>query len=157
MKILGIDPGTGKMGYGVLQEKTCVTYGCLETRKESAAGDRLHSLEQDLHLLIKEHKPDMMAVETIFFFKNSKTVMAVAEARGVVLLTAAKKKLPIREFSPLQVKMTVTGYGRAEKKQVQQMIAKALDLSDIPKPDDAADALGIALTCHISLSTRYPQ
>jgi crossover junction endodeoxyribonuclease RuvC len=157
MKILGIDPGTGRMGYGVIDGKNCVTYGCLETNKNLTAGERLYILEKGLLGLLKDYSPEIVAVETLFFFKNNKTAMAVAEARGVVLLVAAKKKLPVREFSPLQMKMMVAGYGRAEKKQVQHMVAKLLSLAQIPKPDDAADALGIALCCQKSLSTRYPQ
>jgi len=164
MRILGIDPGTARMGYGIVDSEkkkqretpstlSCVAFGCLETDKTMGAGERLAVLEKGLFKLIKEYKPDVVAVETLFFFKNNKTVMAVSEARGVVLLTAAKKKLPTFEFSPLQVKMTVSGYGRADKKQVQRMIAKTLFLEDIPRPDDAADALSIAVPCSIAMKS----
>ena len=157
MRILGIDPGTRRMGYGVLDEKVHVAHGCIETRKELSAEHRLHDIEKGLLGLIKDYRPDIMAIEMLFFFKNSKTAMAVAEARGVALLVAAKKKLPVHNFSPLQVKMTITGYGRADKKQIQEMIAQTLSLSEIPKPDDAADALSIALTCSFFLKTHFPR
>jgi len=156
MRILGIDPGTGRTGYGVLDEKKHVAHGCIETDKEKAAEQRLYDIERELLKLVTEYKPDIMAIEMLFFFKNSKTVIPVAEARGVALLVAAKKNLPVYNFSPLQVKMTITGYGRADKKQIQKMIAQTLSLPEVPKPDDAADALGIALTCSFFLKTNYP-
>jgi len=161
MRILGIDPGTARMGYGIivsaaknghgLKSLSSVSYGCLETSKGVPSGERLLTLEKGLLQLIKDYKPDVLAVETLFFFKNNKTVMSVSEARGIVLLVAAKQKLPVYEYSPLQIKMVVAGYGRADKKQVQRMIAQTLNLSDIPRPDDAADALGVAVTCSIAL------
>jgi len=165
MRILGIDPGTARMGYGIVdspserskrdsERLSCVSYGCLETKKGEVAGERLHVLEKGLLRLIKDYKPQVMAVETLFFSKNNKTVMSVSEARGVVLLVAAKRKLPVYEYSPLQVKMVISGYGRADKKQIQQMISKTLHLSETPEPDDAADALGVAVTCFIAVSSR---
>ena len=156
MRILGIDPGTGRTGYGVLDEKVHLAHGCIETDKEKTAEQRLYDIERELLRLMKDYKPDVMAIEMLFFFKNNKTVISVAEARGVALLVAAKKNIPVYHFSPLQVKMTITGYGRADKKQMQEMIAQELSLSEIPKPDDAADALGIALTCFLLLKTNFP-
>ena len=156
MRILGIDPGTARTGYGVLDEKIHVTHGCIETDKEKTAEQRLYDIERELLLLVKNYKPNIMAIEMLFFFKNSKTVIPVAEARGVALLVAAKNNIPVYNFSPLQVKMTITGYGRADKKQIQKMVAEILSLPEIPKPDDAADALGIALTCSFFLKTHYP-
>ena len=156
MRILGIDPGTGRTGYGVLDEKVHVAHGCIETDKEKTAEQRLYDIERELLLLMKDYNPDVMAIEMLFFFKNNKTVIAVAEARGVALLVAAKKGLPVHNFSPLQVKMTITGYGRADKKQIQKMVAETLSLPEIPKSDDAADALAIALTCSFFLKTHYP-
>lgn len=167
MRILGIDPGTARMGYGIVVSQakkgkgpkslSSVSYGCLETRKEMPSGERLLTLEKGLLQLIKKYKPEVLAVETLFFFKNNKTVMAVSEARGIVLLVAAKQKLPVYEYSPLQIKMVIAGYGRADKKQVQRMIAQTLNLSAVPKPDDAADALGVAVTCSIALSKHSMQ
>lgn len=151
MIILGIDPGTAITGYGVIEKKekgilSCISYNCIYTNKEDSAPERLRVLENELISVIRLHNPDIMAVEKLFFTKNIKTAMPVSEARGVILLTAAKYKIPIHEFTPPQVKMAVTGYGRAEKKQVQSMVAKILSLPEIPKPDDAADALGVALS-----------
>lgn len=151
MIILGIDPGTAITGYGIIKkgEKgvlSCVRYDCIYTNKEDTAPVRLHVLENELLSIFRLYKPDVVAVEKIYFAKNIKTAMPVSEARGVILLTAAKQKLPIYEFTPSQVKMAVTGYGRAEKKQVQSMVAKILSLPKIPKPDDAADALGVAIS-----------
>lgn len=151
MIILGIDPGTAITGYGVIEKKekgilSCIAYNCIYTSKEDSAPERLRVLENELISVIRLHNPDIMAVEKLFFTKNIKTALPVSEARGVILLTAAKHKIPIHEFTPPQVKMAVTGYGRAEKKQVQAMVAKILSLPEIPKPDDAADALGVALS-----------
>ncbi len=111
-------------------------------------GERLKIINNELNKLIKKHKPNILAVESIYFFKNLKTAMPVSQAKGVILLTAAKNKIPVYEFTPLQVKMTITGYGRAEKKQVQKMVQVLLNLEKPIKQDDAADALGIAL-CYI--------
>ncbi len=162
MTILGIDPGTAATGYGVIGNKTnaggrpnsfsCAAYGCIQTSKNLSAGKRLFVLEKELLRLFRKYRPDALAVETLFFFKNSKTAMTVSEARGVILLAAAKKNIAVYEFSPLQVKMTIAGYGRADKKQIQRMIPQLLGLSQIPEPDDAADALGLALTCSLALS-----
>ena len=154
MIILGIDPGTATTGFGVIDktktETKVIDYGCITTTPDLNPGDRLKIINNELNKLIKKHQPKIMAVESLFFFKNLKTVMPVSQAKGVILLTAAKKKIPVHEFTPLQVKMAITGYGRAEKKQVQKMIQIMLNLEEKPKDknkrkDDAFDALGIAL------------
>jgi len=160
MIIMGIDPGVAKVGYGIVhanqnpKSKTqkileCLGYGIIQTSPDFPAADRLKKINNDLNKLIKKYKPDVLAVENIYFFKNLKTAMPVSQAKGVILLTAAKKKIPVYEFTPLQMKMAVVGYGRAEKKQVQKMVQIHLNLPEIPKPDDAADALGIAL-CYLA-------
>lgn len=161
MIILGIDPGTARLGYGVIKLKAqkekhktdktivkAIDYGCIITKPDLTDGERLRKINNELNNLIKKHKPNVLAVENIYFFKNLKTAMPVSQAKGVVLLTAAKKKIPVYEFTPLQVKMAVSGYGRAEKKQVQKMIKVLLNLEEVPKTDDAADALGVAL-CYV--------
>ncbi len=151
MRILGIDPGTAITGYGVIDKQgrnsTHVAHGCITTHKDTPKEKRLLSLEKQLIAVFKEYKPDVVAVESLFFFKNLKTAMPVSEARGVILLTIGRYKAPLYEFSPPQVKMAVVGYGNAEKKQVQKMVQFHLKLESVPKPDDAADALAVALTC----------
>ncbi len=150
MTILGIDPGTATIGYGLIkknEEMKLVEYGCIKTAKDLSTAERLKKLHSQLTTLIKKHKPDIVAVEDIFFFKNLKTAIKVSQARGVILLTAANSKIPIFECTPLQVKQAITGYGRAEKIQVQKMVKLLLDLDKIPKPDDAADALAAAICC----------
>lgn len=153
MIILGIDPGTATTGFGIIKKTgnekiITIDYGCIKTKPGTAAGERLKILNRDLGKLIKKYQPDVIAVERLFFFKNLKTAMPVSEAKGVILFTAAKNKIPTYEFTPLQVKMTVAGYGKAEKKQVQKMVKNLLNLEEVPKTDDAADALGIAL-CYL--------
>ncbi len=164
MIILGIDPGTAITGYGIIktgvhksekqdkdEKPKVVDFGCIITTTASSVGQRLEIIHDQICALIKKHKPDVVSVENLFFFKNLKTAMPVSQARGVILLAAAKHHIPVLEFTPLQVKMTVVGYGRAEKKQVQEMTKQLLDLSDFDikekdrKKDDASDALGIAL------------
>jgi len=149
MTILGLDPGTARTGYGVIEKirnnLRCLEYGCFETPKHKTAGARLALLEKALLRVLKDYKPDQVAVERLFFFKNLKTAMPVSEARGVLLLTLARKNIPTIELSPLQVKMAITGYGRADKKQIQRMVKEILKLKEVPKPDDAADALALAI------------
>ena len=149
MKILGVDPGTATTGYGFLESSRgqlkVLEYGCILTDKKLRPEDRLGEIEQDLNKLIKKHRPRILAVESLFFYKNVKTAISVAQARGVVLLCAKRNRLSVREFTPLQIKNTLTGYGKADKKQVQYMVMKLLGLKRIPKPDDAADALAIAI------------
>lgn len=153
MKILGIDPGTAIIGYGLLEYKhnkiNCIDYSCIYTHKDQLMSSRLKKIFEELNNIIDKFKPDAIAVEEIFYFKNNKTVISVSQARGVILLACELKKIPIFEYTPLQVKMGITGYGRAEKKQVQIMVQKLLNLKEVPKPDDAADALAIGIT-HIN-------
>ncbi len=155
-RILGIDPGFGRIGYGVIEKEKCdswkaLTYGCISTNPKDSFVDRLKDLHAELVDLIKEYKPTRMAVEEIFYFKNAKTVIEVAQARGVIILTAVESGLPVDEFTPLQVKQAMTGYGRAEKGQMQKIVAMLLDIKGKIKSDDAADALAVALTAGQSL------
>ena len=149
MIILGIDPGTATTGFGIIkQTKTqpeLVDFGVIETDKKLTDAERLEILTSDIHQLIKKFNPDAVGIEKLFFTTNQKTVMTVAQARGVVLLICQKNKLPIFEFTPLQVKSFICGYGKAEKKQVQYVVQKTFKLKSPPKPDDAADALAIAI------------
>ncbi len=149
MIVLGIDPGTATTGYGIIQEKEgifhCVACGVISTDKNLTASKRLLLLKKDIVSLIKKHSPTILSIETLYFFKNLKTALPVSEARGVVLLTAEEKNLQIYEFTPLEIKQTITGYGKADKKQVKEMIKNILNLKELPKEDDAADALGAAI------------
>jgi len=159
MIILGIDPGSERTGYGIVVKQPRallkpITYGCITTPRTKTRAERLVVLEKELTALLSLYKPDVAAVESLFFFKNLKTVMPVSEARGVILLTLAKRKLPIYEFSPLQVKMAIAGYGRADKKQVARMVKEILRLEEIPKSDDAADGLAMAITYSLQHKTR---
>lgn len=149
-KILGIDPGTATTGFGILEikgnDKRVIDCGVISTHKDLPMPERLVELHKDLSELIKTHRPDWCAVEQLFFARNVTTAITVGQARGVILLAAAENNLSIVEYTPLQVKQAVTGYGQATKKQVQEMVKTILGLKEIPKPDDAADALAIALT-----------
>lgn len=148
--MLGIDPGYGRMGYGVVYslkgELTCPTYGCLETPASLPLAERLYAVGQAVTELIKTYAPDVVGIETLFFQKNVKTAIAVAEARGVILAACAAAAVPIIEVSPTHIKQALTSYGKAEKQQVQYMVRHILHFKEIPKPDDAADALAVALT-----------
>jgi len=156
MIILGVDPGTATTGYGVILAKSmnsrskdnfkCLGYGSIKTSPEMAMPQRLKKLHNELSKLLKEHQPEIMVVESLFFFKNMKTAMPVSQAKGVILLTAAKKNILVHEFTPPQVKMLIAGSGKAEKINVQKKVQAIFGMKDIPKPDDAADALAIALT-----------
>ena len=149
MIILGLDPGTATTGYGVVRKEnqkfTLIDFGRICTQTDKSAGQRLREINCELERLIKKHKPDLISVETVYFFKNLKTAMPVSQARGVILFTAAKKNIPVCDITPLQMKMAVVGYGRADKKQVQKMVGNILELDKPIKSDDAADALGIAI------------
>ncbi len=155
MIIMGIDPGTAITGYGLIKKTSdklkLIEYGCIRTEPDLSTAERLHKLDQELAKLIKKHKPNKMAVEDIFFFKNLKTAVKVSQARGVILSRAAQMKIPVAEYTPLQIKQAVTSYGRAEKRQVQKMVKLLLNLDKIPKPDDAADALAAAICCAHSI------
>jgi crossover junction endodeoxyribonuclease RuvC len=150
MRILGIDPGIGRTGWGIItvnnSQLTVNGFGCIETEAKTEMGQRLVELSERIEELMQEFKPDAVGIEDLFFNTNSKTAFVVGQARGVIMLAAAKKKLPLAVYTPLQVKIAVTGYGRAEKKQVGQMVKILLKLDNIPKLDDTTDALAIAIT-----------
>lgn len=156
LTILGIDPGIADTGYGIITFENNkiipIDYGSITTDKKINLAKRLEKLETDLKKIIKKYQPDIIGIEQLFFCNNAKTIISVGQARGVIMLTAAKNNLPIKEFTPLQVKQGVTGYGKADKKQIQQMIKIILGLKEIPKPDDAADALAIAI-CAINTNS----
>ncbi|MFH0814964.1 MAG: crossover junction endodeoxyribonuclease RuvC [Candidatus Falkowbacteria bacterium] len=149
MIILGIDPGFARTGWGVVEydrgKLRPVDYGCIETMKGEDFSDRLSFLYDEIVKKIKKFKPDVVAVEELFFYNNVTTAIKVSHGRGVILLAAKKARVPIREFTPLQVKQAISGYGKADKIQVQKMVRALLNLREIPKPDDAADALAIAI------------
>jgi len=153
LRVLGIDPGTATVGWAVLDELKgvvkVVAYGHIATSPKNTTTQRLFEISSDLQQITKKYKPDESAVEDLFFFKNVKTVMKVSQARGAILLTLEKNCVSVFEYTPLQIKQALTGYGRAEKKQVQIMVQKILKLKSIPKPDDTADAIAIAL-CHLN-------
>jgi len=151
MTTLGIDPGTATTGYGIIKsgkrkdEFELVDFGVISTKAKLPDAERLKILADDLSKIIKKHKPACVGVEKLFFTTNQKTVMTVSQARGVVLYIAQHNRIPILEFTPLQIKSFICGYGKADKKQVQYMVQKTFKLKSIPKPDDAADALAVAL------------
>lgn len=156
MRILGIDPGTGILGFGVIEINTkgkaaLVDGGVIRTPVKEDDAVRLLTIFEELTDIIMNTKPQVMAVEKLFFAQNVTTAMTVAQARGVVLLTAMQASLEIYEYTPLQIKQALTGYGRAEKKQMQEMVRIILGLKEIPQPDDCADALAAALCCAQSI------
>lgn len=154
MIVLGLDPGTALVGWGVIDtgashrvdKSVCLGYGCITTDKSMTDSQRLVAIGNGLQQLLAEYKPELVGVEKLFFSRNQKTVMTVSQARGVLLYVLEAALLPIMEFTPQQVKQGLTGYGKAEKAQMQKMTQLLLNLREIPKPDDAADALAIALT-----------
>lgn len=153
MRILGIDPGLATTGFGIIQanrqdDYECIQYGIISTEAGLPDADRLQVLFTNITDLIQDHQPDSCAVEKLFFQKNVKTALSVGQARGVVLLTLAQAELPVNEYTPNEVKQSVCGYGNAAKSQVQRMVQTLLNLDELPKPDDAADALAVAI-CHI--------
>lgn len=151
MRIIGIDPGIAIMGYGILDYAynrfSVVNYGSVITTNKDSMPKRLEILYNSLWDILNEYKPDAVAFEELFFNQNAKTAIIVGQARGTAVLCAQKRGIDIYEYTPLQVKQAVVGYGRAEKKQIQQMVKMILNLKEIPKPDDTADALAIAI-CH---------
>jgi crossover junction endodeoxyribonuclease RuvC len=152
--VLGIDPGIATLGWGIINRTEEVTYkveayGCINTDSRSLFSRRLEEIHKKLSKVIKKYEPDIAAIEQLFFAKNVKTAISVGEARGVAILAAVQANLPVAEYTPLQVKQALVGYGRAEKKQMQKMLKILLGLKDIPQPDDAADALAVAL-CHLN-------
>lgn len=160
MIILGIDPGSVITGYSIIKKNKdksleVVDFGCIMADKFLTTGERLKKIHREVTKLMGRHKPNMLSIENLFFFKNFKTVMPVSQTKGAILLAAAQKKLRVCEFTPLQVKMTIAGYGRAEKNQVKEMIKKTIDISGFDlsknnrKKDDAFDALGVAICAAI--------
>lgn len=149
MIILGIDPGTATTGFGLVKKDgnnfKCIDFGIISTSPKDPDSKRLQKIFKAILLICQKRKPDLAVVEKLYFFKNLKTAMPVAQARGVALLAIQQKKLKIIELTPLEVKMGICGYGRAEKQQVQKMVKESLKLEKIPKPDDAADALALAI------------
>lgn len=153
MLTVGIDPGTALTGYGVVRLESdsslaVVEYGVIRTSAEAEMPDRLSKLHRELGKIVAEHRPESAAVEKLFFQRNVKTAIAVGQARGVVLLTLGESQIPVHEYSPPEIKQAVAGYGGAEKGQVQRMVQQLLDLAELPTPDDAADALAVAI-CHL--------
>lgn len=158
MKILGIDPGIGRCGWGVIKKEkskvVALDFGCIETKPNADPGKRLLVLSKELSALITKYKPEAMAVEQLFFNTNAKSAFVVGEARGVVLLAASKNSVPTFTYTPLQIKVALTGYGRAEKTQMGKMVKTLLGLSQVPKLDDTADALAVAITHAFSYNNR---
>ncbi len=151
MRIIGIDPGTGILGFGVIDvhsgKTKLVTAGVIITPAHTPLADRLEEIYVELTNIIAETKPEIMAIEQLFFAKNVTTAMSVAHARGVAMLTGKQAKLRIEEYTPMQIKLSLTGYGKADKKQVQEMVRVQLGLKEVPQPDDCADALAAAIMC----------
>jgi len=147
--ILGIDPGLADTGYGLIEKNnnqlTCLAYGSIKTKAKIEMAGRLEIINKELNKIIKKYQPDLIAVEELFFCKNVKTALIIGQARGVIMLTAKQRKVPLAEYTPLQIKQAVSSYGRAGKQQVQAMVKLLLKLSQTPKPDDAADALAAAI------------
>ncbi|MBU0671337.1 crossover junction endodeoxyribonuclease RuvC [Patescibacteria group bacterium] len=158
--ILGIDPGLATTGWGVIKnskeknEQTLIDYGTIDTKPGLEFPARLKSISDQLNKIIKKTKPEVIAVEKLFFSKNIKTATEVGHARGVILLTAAQNNLPIKEFTPPEIKQSVSGYGGADKQQIQTMTKCILKMQETPKPDDAADALATACTCATHLNSQ---
>ena len=150
-RIIGIDPGTARVGWGIVDfdtetgSKQAIAYGCIETHKDTEPAQRLVEIKQGLDELLAEFQPQNAAVEKLFFAKNQTTAMKVSEARGVILLSLAENKVAYTEYTPKQVKMNLVGFGHADKKQIQFMVQQILELDEVPKPDDAADGLALAL------------
>lgn len=154
--ILGIDPGIADTGYGIIQKDEsgnllCIDYGSIKTMAKTGMPERLEIINKELNRIIKKYNPNLIAIEQLFFCNNAKTAIVVGQARGVAILTARQNKISVTEFTPLQVKQAVSAYGRASKMQVQKMVKIILNLEEIPKPDDAADALAIAI-CAVNRS-----
>lgn len=150
MRILGIDPGIGRTGWGALEVQSSnlkvQSFGCIETEAKTELGERLTQLYDQIVKLLDAYKPDAVGIEELFFNTNTKTAFVVGQARGVIMLAVAQRKIPLSIYTPLQVKIAVTGYGRGEKRQVAQMVKTLLKLDSIPKLDDTTDALAIAIT-----------
>ena len=158
MRILGIDPGIAIVGFGFIDKKGSklvpVQYGCIQTEAHTDPGQRLREVYDATRQLIEKYRPDTVAIEKLFFNRNVTTAFTVGQARGVMILAAVQAGLPVAEYTPLQVKQAIVGYGKAEKKQVQEMVKLFLKLSVVPKPDDVADALAVAI-CHAHASSLH--
>lgn len=158
MRIIGIDPGTGILGFGVIDAKAgktrLVTAGVIRTPPHTPLPERLEEIYNGLTEIIAETKPEVMAIEKLFFNQNVTTAMSVSHARGVAMLTGKQANMTIEEYTPLEIKQSMTGYGRADKKQVQEMVRQQLELTEVPKPDDCADALAAAIMCAFVLKAR---
>jgi crossover junction endodeoxyribonuclease RuvC len=156
IRILGIDPGFGRVGFGVVEKQggdwAHVAHGCIETSPKKTLSERLVEVHEEIRAVIQKYQPDRAGLEELFFAKNAKTAMDVGQARGVILLTLLQADLPVDEFTPMEVKQAVTGYGREDKMQMQKMIALLLKLPKKPMQDDAADALAVALTAGLFLN-----
>ena len=154
MIVIGIDPGVARLGYGVIRVDkgvaTPLCYGCIQTRAGRRQAERLLTIYTEITALFKRYPPDFLAIEKLFFTKNVSSAMSVSEVRGVILLAAEQHHIPVEEYTPNQIKQAITGSGRADKVQMQEMIKRLLHLDEVPKPDDAADGLSIAL-CHIHI------
>ncbi|HMN19613.1 MAG TPA: crossover junction endodeoxyribonuclease RuvC [Candidatus Moranbacteria bacterium] len=153
LRVLGIDPGTAIVGWAVLEEDAgkvkALAYGHISTSPQNTPAERLREIADDLRSIVAKYEPQEASVEKLFFFRNVTTAMPVSQARGVILLTLEEFRVNIYEYTPMQVKQALTGYGKAEKRQIQAMVKGILKLKDIPKPDDTADAIAIAL-CHLN-------
>ena len=147
MTIIGIDPGTAETGFGIIKNKTRIHHGVIRTKPDQEMGYRLNIIHDELFDILKNYKPDKASVETIFFFRNPKSVLKVSQALGIIFYTLNKAKIPVFEYTPLQVKHNLSGYGRTDKKQIQELVKKYLKLKELPRPQHAADALAIAI-CH---------
>lgn len=156
IRIIGIDPGIATLGFGIIdkyrEKESYLNCGVITTSADLSLSDRLMQIYEDLNRLIKTFNPDVVAIEELFFNTNAKTAISVAQGRGVAILAFKQSSLPIYEYTPLQVKQAVVGYGRADKRQIMEMVKRLLSLTAYPKPDDAADALAVAL-CHSRSST----
>lgn len=152
MRIIGIDPGTAATGYGIIDcdGKTLkkIDFGSIKTKNNKDTSQRLVEIEKELNKILREFKPEFAAIEDIFFFKNAKSIISVAQARGVLIYCLAKNKVKVFSYTPLEIKLELVGYGRAEKKEVQKQVRKILRMRSLPKPNHAADALAAAI-CHI--------
>lgn len=149
MRILGIDPGLAIVGYSIIEAdsncNTLITSGSIQTDKNKTDAERLFEIENDLKFIIDKYNPEAASIEKLFFFKNQKTIIPVAEARGVILCVLQSKKIPVAEFTPIEVKQIITGYGRASKVEVAQMVEKLIEYKNLPKLDDTLDSIAIAL------------
>lgn len=152
LRVIGIDPGTAIIGWAILEEKKGemfpIAHGHISTSPDKSEEKRILEISKDLDIIINKYSPEEAAIEKLFFFKNQKTVMEVSQSKGAIILTLEQKNISIFGYTPLQIKQAITGYGRADKQQVQQMTKSILKLKSIPKPDDTADAIAVAI-CHL--------